>query len=162
MEKYIDRDEVKVIFTFDDKTKHLVNIAIEVRDKDFFPSIDYDDPSLKSDLAAWIDTLQNTLFGFLKQAPRKIEAKPHKSRDMGENAIPNPIIENKPMSQYERTINTRVTPSNPVRAICPDCGEQLVLEKGCCGAGGTQIYKGKCRSCGRPVNIPEAKVRVQQ
>lgn len=157
MEKYFDRNEVRVTFTFNDGTKLLENIRIDHKDPDFFPKPAIDDPKFKAEISGWLEALQQTVLGFFRQAPREIERKVVPQREMGPGAFDaksEPEIV--PQGAHERHVGFG---ADVVSAICPHCNVQIPLRKGCCGGGGEQIYKGKCPQCGRPVTLPSRAVR---
>jgi hypothetical protein len=156
MEKYFDRDEVRMTFIINDETKLLEIIKIDVRDIDFFPKPELEDSKFKPEISAWLEALQQTIFGFMRQAPRRMEKKPEP--DYGPNAIdmhPDPV----PVPPSAHEANAIGPIADVVRAVCPKCNTQIPLTRGCCGGKGEHIYRGKCPSCGRPVTMPERMVR---
>ena len=160
MEKYFDRDEVRMVFVIDDETKLLKNISIEIKDVEFFPKTGIDEISLKPEISGWLEALQQTIFGFMRQTPRIIKKKP--LPEYGENVEFDPGIQPEElrtrknhMEKYIDNLNTNNNlETGPIVIKCLKCGNDVTLMRGCCGAGGKNIYRGECNVCGKQTNLP--------
>lgn len=156
MRKFFGRDEFTMTFHFDDGTKLLNKIEIDIKDEDFFPKPALDDKKLKSEISGWLDALQQTIIGFMRQAPRRINRPQPKEVELG----PNAVIENEvPLPETDNTaIPREIMPDTRdrsiTRATCPTCGTQVVLKRECCGNQKERMFRGFCPQCRRPVVLP--------
>jgi glycerophosphoryl diester phosphodiesterase len=157
MEKYFDRNEVRIVFCIDDEKNLLTNINIEVKDPDFFPKIGMNEPTLKTEISGWLESMQQMVIGFMMRAPRKIiKTKP--DQDHGEDAKFAQSVQHSQNTHIEKIVGKIDNETTPAIAKCLRCGSQVTLIKGCCGAGGKNVYKGVCLQCGKTLNLPSNMV----
>jgi len=155
MKKFFGRDEFEMVFHFNDNTRLLEKIEINIRDEDFFPKPELEDKKFKPEISGWLDALQQTIISFMRQAPRKIK-KVVKEQDFGPGAEIEPEVPLPPTDNP--VVPSEIMPDaknkNGARTTCPVCGTQVVLRRECCGKQKEQTFKGFCPQCRRPVILP--------